>query len=101
MKKQIPFIKALVVVRFDFDRRSFCQSKDYFASRKKVPFSITTGNGTSARVFSQTLAHGNSKNEIRLKKQTKVRRGESIEKKQSWHEKNVVPTAYHILIKLQ
>ena len=37
-------------------------SNNYFSTRQnKVPFSMVIGNVTRARVFSQTLVHGNSK----------------------------------------
>ena len=39
-------VKNCVVVRLNFDRRSFGQNKDYFVSRKKkVPFRMAIGNG--------------------------------------------------------
>ena len=50
-----------------FYRRSFGRSKDYLASRKNASI-IQYGyrkRGTHAQVFSQTLAHGNSIDEIR------------------------------------
>ena len=58
--------------------------------------------GTHARVFSQILAHGNSKNEIRQRdrrRHTEERR--EYGKKYSGHELKEVPTAYHILIEIQ
>ena len=60
------FTSREVVVRMDFDRRSFGQSKDYLASQKmkekweKIQYGYRTW-GTRARVFSQTLAHGTAR----------------------------------------
>ena len=58
--------------------------------------------GTHARVFSQTLAHENSKNEIRKRnrRRRQVERREYA-KKQAGTKKTEVPTAYHILIKIK
>ena len=62
-------IQKLSLVNFVFNRRSFGQSKDHFALRKKqLQFNMAIGSvkcGTHPRVCSQTLAHGNNKNEIR------------------------------------
>ena len=55
------------LVWFDFDRRSFGPSYRLFRLAKKgrtIQYGYRTW-GTHARVFSQTLMHGNSKNEIR------------------------------------
>ena len=58
--------------------------------------------GTHARVFSQTLAHWNSKNEVRQKKKVRKERGASMEIKSVAGTKyKKVPTAYHYLIKMQ
>ena len=65
---------------FDFDRRRFGQSKDYFASRKKArTIQCDYRKRTHTRVFSQTLAHGNSQNEIRQRTQEGKKRGVSME----------------------
>ena len=58
--------------------------------------------GTHARVFSQTLAHGNSKNEIRQwdrRRHTEERReyGKKVQRARI----KEVPAAYHILIEIQ
>ena len=47
--------------------------------------------------FPQTLAHGNSKNEIRRKKQIKKGRREAEVLKEEARKRDV-PTAYHYLI---
>ena len=50
--------------------------------------------GNHARVFSQTLANGNSKNEIRYEnRQRREEERREYRKKKSGHEKNKVPTA--------
>ena len=55
--------------------------------------------GTHARVFSQRLAHGNSKNEIRQTDEH-CKRGVSMEKRTAARKKEVL-TAYHYLIKMK
>ena len=58
-----------------------------FTERKReVPFSMAIGNGELMQVFPQTLAHGNSKNEIRQRQRRQEERRE-CGKKQSGHEK--------------
>ena len=84
---------------------SFTASADRLFHLAKKEGTIQYGYrtwGTHARVFSQTLAHGNSKNEIRQRnrRRHKEERRE-YGKKQSEHEKKDVPTAYRILIKKQ
>ena len=54
--------------------------------------------GIRARVFSQTLAHGN-KNEDKETEEQEERLAHG--KKQSEHEKKEVPTDYHYLIKIK
>ena len=58
---------TVVVVKLDFDRWSYGQSKDCLATRKnKVPFRMATRNGElTLDCFHKTLAHWNSVNEIR------------------------------------
>ena len=51
--------------------------------------------GTHARVFSQTLEHGNSMNEIRRRDEEGKKRGMSVEKVKRARKKEV-PTAYNI-----
>ena len=58
--------------------------------------------GTHERVFSQTLAHGNSKAEIRQWDRRKsIRRDTWVWKKVKRARKKEVPTAYHNLIKIE
>ena len=53
----------------DFDGQRSGQNKDYFASRKASTIQYVCRKwGINARVFTQTLAHGNSRTEIRFKK---------------------------------
>ena len=60
-EKECAFI-ILLLAQLVFDRQLFNQ-KDHLVSRKKkVPFSMAKW-GTHARVFSQTIARENSKNE--------------------------------------
>ena len=58
--------------------------------------------GTHARVFSQTLTHGNNKNEIRQwdrRRRTEERREYRKKVQRAWIKE--VPTAYHILNEIQ
>ena len=53
-------------------------------------------------MFFQTLAHGNSKNEIRQRDRRKrLEERREYGKKYNGHERREVPTAYHYLIKIQ
>ena len=53
--------------------------------------------GTHARVLSQTLAHGNSKNEVRQRNSEEgKKRGASIERSKAGTKKKEVLTAYDI-----
>ena len=56
--------------------------------------------GTYARVFSETLTQGNSKNEIRKRDKDGKKRGVSMEKNKMGMNKEVL-MAYHIRIKIQ
>ena len=57
--------------------------------------------GTHARVFTQTLAHGNSKNEIRqTTDEDTQKRGVSMGKSTAGTNKRS-PDGYHILIEIQ
>ena len=77
-----------------FDR-SFGQSKDYFASRKKGTIQYGYRKlGTNAEVFSQTLAHGNRKNEIRQRQTKNSRREAWVWKEVKRALKKEVPMAY-------
>ena len=55
-----------------FAPNTHCALVVALSEKKKVPFSMAIGN--EARVFSQTIAHWNNKNEIRRKNKKKVRR---------------------------
>ena len=55
--------------------------------KKQVSFTMTIGNEEHARVFSQPLAHGKSKNEIRQRKKRRKEEMREHGKKQSGHEK--------------
>ena len=57
---------------------------------------------THARVFSQTLTHGNSKNEIRQRNiRRRLKTGVSMERSIRAGKNKEVPTAYHYLMKIQ
>ena len=50
-------VVVVVVLWLDFDGRSFCQSKDYFASRKKKePIRMAIGGNSWKSVFPKTRA---------------------------------------------
>ena len=66
------------------------QPKQTISPREKKEGTIQYGNrtwGTHARVFSQTLAHGNSKNEIRQRdRRRRLEERREYGKKQCGHE---------------
>ena len=75
-------------------------SKDALVILLSIGSTIENGYrncGTHAQVFSQTLAQGNSKNEITKKQKEKVRREARVCKVV----KKEVMMAYHYLIKIQ
>ena len=91
-----------MLVGLDFEK-SFGQSKDYLASRKKtLPFSMVIRN--EERILECFPKHSRMRTAI-IKEDKEPdeegnKRGVSIERSKAG-KKNEVPTAYHYLIKMQ
>ena len=64
---------SITIIRFSQVNLQHTQGSS-FLQKNQVPFNMAIGNlcGTHARVFSQPIANGNSKNEIRQKNRKKV-----------------------------
>ena len=69
------------------------QSYSGTVGKKQVPFLINRKCGTHARVVSQTLAHGNSINKIKIKKGKEGKKGGVSMESSKWARKKKVPTA--------